>query len=88
MLTARRWRSACGEALAARRVLQPVSRPMPRRLRPFMAPPEIDFRTARRGAVTEVEVECTDRPGLLSQLAAAMRRQRCAHSRRHDCNLW
>jgi [protein-PII] uridylyltransferase len=51
---------------------QPVKRRMPRRLRPFVSAPEVRFTTARGGTVTSVEVECTDRPGLLSQLAAAM----------------
>ena len=50
----------------------PVKRKLPRRLRPFVSVPEIRFTTARGGTVTSVEIECTDRPGLLSQLAAAM----------------
>ena len=69
-----------GEVLAQRlnrllrekRVQEPVQRKLPRRLRPFVSAPVIRFSTARRGSVTAMEVECTDRPGLLSQLAAAM----------------
>jgi len=59
-------------ALAAQRVLDPVTRPMPRRLRPFVTRPEIHFRTGRDGRVTELEIGCTDQPGLLSKLTAAM----------------
>ncbi len=63
-----------GEALAKHRVLEPVRRPMPRRLRPFVSPPEIHFRPGRDGRVTELEIGCTDQPGLLSKLSAAMRK--------------
>ncbi|KAA9133559.1 [protein-PII] uridylyltransferase [Marinihelvus fidelis] len=58
--------------LDARNKLAPVMRPLPRRLRPFVAAPTLHFRTARDGAVTEMEIECSDRPGLLSQLSAAL----------------
>jgi [protein-PII] uridylyltransferase len=58
--------------LGNRVVAQPHRRKLPRRLRPFVSTPEIHFTTARGGTVTAVEVHCTDRPGLLSQLAAAM----------------
>ena len=61
------------EAMLDRReAAQPVRRKLPRRLRPFVSAPEVYFSTARGGTVTAVEVHCTDRPGLLSQLAAAM----------------
>ena len=39
-----------------------------------MAPPEIQFREARGGRVTELELGCTDQPGLLSKLSAALRK--------------
>ena len=58
--------------LDRREAAQPVRRKLPRRLRPFVSTPEVHFSTARGGTVTAVEVHCTDRPGLLSQLAAAM----------------
>lgn len=58
--------------LDARRLLAPVMRPLPRRLRPFVIKPDIQFRTARDGSVTEMEIQCSDRPGLLSQLASAL----------------
>jgi [protein-PII] uridylyltransferase len=59
-------------ALDARVLRQPLERPVPRRLRAFRKPTKLTFRSARGGSVTEVEVECSDRPGILSQLAAAM----------------
>jgi len=58
--------------LAQREVIAPVLRKLPRRLRPFVTAPEIQFSTGRGGSVTSMELTCTDRPGLLSQLAAAM----------------
>ena len=60
------------EALAEQRVLEPVRRPIPRRLRPFQVPPEIHFRRGRDGRVTELEIGCTDQPGLLSKVSAAL----------------
>jgi [protein-PII] uridylyltransferase len=70
-----RWlQDKLGEALTKQRVLEPVQRPMPRRLRPFVSPPEIHFRPGRDGRVTELEIGCTDQPGLLSKLSAAMRK--------------
>jgi [protein-PII] uridylyltransferase len=58
--------------LQARSIPKPVQRRLPRRLRPFASKPEVRFGAARGGTVTSVEIECTDRPGVLSQLAAAM----------------
>ena len=58
--------------LGAKQRVEPVRRAMPRRLRPFVSPPKIRFDTARGGTVTSLDLECTDRPGLLSQLAGAM----------------
>jgi [protein-PII] uridylyltransferase len=60
------------EPLRERLVVAPVKRKLPRRLRPFMSNPEVNFGLAREGKVTLMEVRCSDRPGLLSQLAAAM----------------
>jgi [protein-PII] uridylyltransferase len=60
------------QPLGRQQVREPLVRPMPRRLRPFLSPPVLSYRKARLSEVTEMEVECTDRPGLLSQLAAAM----------------
>ncbi|MDX1461061.1 MAG: [protein-PII] uridylyltransferase [Xanthomonadales bacterium] len=60
------------DVLNRREVVRPAERPMPRRLRPFIGPPEIGWDTARNGQVTVLELTCTDQPGLLSRLAAAM----------------
>ena len=69
--------------LTEREVSEPVRRRTPRRLRPFMAPPDIRFGEASSGA-TLLEVECTDRPGLLSQVAAALHH---ADVRVHDARI-
>ena len=58
--------------LGNKHVNRPVQRKLPRRLRPFVSAPKIVFGTARSGTVTSLDLECTDRPGLLSQLASAM----------------
>ncbi len=57
---------------------------LPRRLRPFVSAPKISFDTARGGTVSSMELECTDQPGLLSQLAAAMAD---CHIRIHDAMI-
>jgi [protein-PII] uridylyltransferase len=58
--------------LGNKEVVNPVKRKLPRRLRPFVSASKIRFDTARSGSVTSMGIECTDRPGLLSQLTAAM----------------
>jgi [protein-PII] uridylyltransferase len=58
--------------LGNKQVSSPVQRKLPRRLRPFLSASKIRFDTARSGTVTSLDLECTDRPGLLSQLAAAI----------------
>jgi len=68
----RKLRQRLESLLARRELVQPVRRKLPRRLRPFVSAPEIRSSTARGGTVSSVEVHCTDRPGLLSQLATAM----------------
>jgi [protein-PII] uridylyltransferase len=50
----------------------PVQRALPRRLRHFNSQPIIRFSAAPDGQGTSMELECNDRPGLLSRLAAAM----------------
>lgn len=65
-----------GEALSQCLILDPVQRPMPRRLRPFKSRPELKFRRGREGQMTELEISCTDQPGLLSKLAAALHASR------------
>jgi [protein-PII] uridylyltransferase len=58
--------------LEGKRVLAPLQRPLPRRLRHFVIEPQVRFGTGRGDTVTELEVVCSDRPGILSQLAAAL----------------
>jgi [protein-PII] uridylyltransferase len=41
-------------------------------LRHFVIEPQVRFGTGRGDTVTELEVVCSDRPGILSQLAAAL----------------
>jgi [protein-PII] uridylyltransferase len=61
-----------GFVLDGKQVLAPLQRPLPRRLRHFVIEPQLHFDTGRGGTVTELEVICSDRPGILSQLAAAL----------------
>ncbi len=65
-------RRRLGALLSTQTVMAPLKRRLPRRLRPFVTAPRLSFGTGRGGSVTSMEIECTDRPGLLSQLAAAM----------------
>jgi [protein-PII] uridylyltransferase len=50
----------------------PVQRRLPRRLKHFSSQPVISFSVAPGGQGTVMELECNDRPGLLSRLAAAI----------------
>jgi [protein-PII] uridylyltransferase len=50
----------------------PVRRKMPRRLRHFSTPPRIGFSEDPDGAGTVLHLQCTDQPGLLSRVAAAI----------------
>jgi [protein-PII] uridylyltransferase len=49
-----------------------VRRAMPRRLKHFISDPKIRFEPDPEGLGTLLELECNDRPGLLSRVAAAM----------------
>lgn len=60
------------QVLKQRQLRTPVQRKTPRRLRPFVSTPRITFSTARGDTVTALELECTDLPGLLSRVSAAM----------------
>lgn len=60
------------EVLSKMTVPQPMVRKTPRRLRPFKSSARVRFSAARGGDMTLMDVECTDRPGLLSQMAVAM----------------
>jgi len=69
-----------GERLQARlcKVLEkaqlpvPVNRRLPRRLRPFKSSARIRFSAAHGGEKTLMDLGCSDRPGLLSHISAAM----------------
>ncbi len=58
------------EQLAAKTVRSLPERPVPRRLQPFMGQAEIRMQPA--GTLTSLEIAATNRPGLLSALAAAL----------------
>ena len=60
------------EVLGTASVPLPVVRRLPRRLRPFQSSARIRFSAALGGGMTLMDVGCTDRPGLLSQISAAM----------------
>ena len=60
------------EVLDERIVPVPVVRKLPRRLRPFKSSARIRFSAARGGEMTLMDLECTDRPGLLSQISVVM----------------
>jgi [protein-PII] uridylyltransferase len=59
-------------ATTAAEVRPLVKRAMPRRLRHFVSHPLIRFEPDPDGMGTILELECNDRPGLLSRVAAAM----------------
>jgi [protein-PII] uridylyltransferase len=50
----------------------PVRRKLPRRLRHFTTPPEVRFADDPDEAGTVLHLHCTDQPGLLSRVAAAI----------------
>lgn len=60
------------EVLADTRVPEPVVRRLPRRLRPFKSTARIQFSAAHGGEKTLMDLACSDRPGLLSNISAAM----------------
>jgi [protein-PII] uridylyltransferase len=63
------------DATSEERPRAPVKRKMPRRLRHFTTPPEIAFTDDPDGAGTVLHLQCTDQPGLLSRVAAAIYQQ-------------
>jgi len=60
------------EVLKESSVPQQVVRRLPRRLRPFKSTMRIRFSAAHGGEKTLMDLECSDRPGLLSNISAAM----------------
>lgn len=69
---ARRLRARLSEVLGDASVPAPVVRRLPRRLRPFQSTARVRFSAARGGGMTLMDVECADRPGLLSQIASVL----------------
>ena len=67
-----RLQSRLNEVLSKMTVPKPMVRKTPRRLRPFKSSAKVQFSAARGGDMTLMDVECTDRPGLLSQMSVAM----------------
>jgi [protein-PII] uridylyltransferase len=64
------------DATASGKIRPPVFRPLPRRLRHFITDPRVVFVQPADGPGTVMELQCHDRPGLLSRLAAAMVEQK------------
>jgi [protein-PII] uridylyltransferase len=61
-----------GDVLTSSAVPKPVMRRLPRRLRPFKSTARIHFSAAHGGEKTLMDLACSDRPGLLSKISAAM----------------
>jgi [protein-PII] uridylyltransferase len=60
------------EVLADSSLPAPVVRRLPRRLRPFKSTARIRFSAAHGGEKTLMDLACSDRPGLLSNISAVM----------------
>ncbi|MFA7443442.1 MAG: hypothetical protein WCZ65_08770, partial [Lysobacteraceae bacterium] len=60
-----------------------VRRAMPRQLRHFRVPVQVEFGLSRDGR-SEMSLVCTDRPGLLAMVSAVLRGQRL---RVHDARI-
>ena len=57
---------------------------MPRHLRHFRVPVRVEFDTLENGERTRLSLVCTDRPGLLAEIAQVIRRHRL---RVHDARI-
>jgi [protein-PII] uridylyltransferase len=68
----KRLRTRLLEVLGNTLVPEPVVRKLPRRLRPFKSVVKIRFSAAFGGEMTLMDLQCADRPGLLSQISSAM----------------
>ena len=64
--------------------VRPARRAQPRHLRHFRIAPQVDFDTSADGRRTVMSLVCTDRPGLLADIAHVLRRQRV---RVHDARI-
>src|SRR5690606_12157033 len=64
--------------------VRPARRAQPRHLRHFRVVPQVDFDTAADGRRTVMSLVCTDRPGLLADIAQVLRQQQI---RVHDARV-
>jgi [protein-PII] uridylyltransferase len=64
--------------------VRPARRAQPRHLRHFRVAPQVDFDTSPDGRHTVMSLVCTDRPGLLADIAQVLRQQRI---RVHDARI-
>ena len=55
--------------------VRPAQRTQPRHLRHFRIPPQVDFSASADDAATVLSLVCTDRPGLLADVAHVLRSQ-------------
>ncbi len=78
---AQRLRRALSGALAD---IRPARRAQPRHLKYFRITPQISFDTSADGRYTVLSLVCTDRPGLLADVAHALRSR---HVRVHDARI-
>lgn len=60
------------EVLAKAQLPRPAKRKLPRRLRPFKSGARIRFSAAHGGEKTLMDLGCSDRPGLLAHISAAL----------------
>ena len=60
------------EVLRSAALPEPAVRRLPRRLRPFKRPARVRFSAAHGGEKTMMDLACSDRPGLLSNISATM----------------
>lgn len=65
-----RLKDRLSKVLADASIPKRVVRRLPRRLRPFKSVPEIHFSAAQGGERTLMDLACSDRPGLLSDISA------------------
>lgn len=64
--------------------VRPARRAQPRHLRHFRVVPQVDFDTSADGRRTVMSLVCTDRPGLLADIAQVLRQQQV---RVHDARV-
>ena len=65
-------------------IVKPAKRALPRQLRHFRVPARVDFDTLDDSRRTRLSLVCTDRPGLLADVAQVLRKHRL---RVHDARI-